>query len=119
VPLKPTHIVLDQNSGTYRISSAAFDDPEMSVAVAAEAVTIDYLTHGSDEYGVVAFSAGFARGLRQKVVHDPWPAEPAHALVSGNKTQSVRRAFARQVRWQRRPRGHDEKTLPDPSEPID
>jgi hypothetical protein len=115
VPAQPSFIVMDHNTGTYRVSSAAFDDPEMSVAIAEEAATIDYLTRGSDAYGVVAFTAGFARSQGQIVIHDPWPAEPAHALVLGSKPRRVCRAFAQHVRWAHRPRGYDENTLPDPS----
>ena len=115
VPAQPSFIVMDHNTGLYRVSSAAFDDPEMSVAIADEAVTTDYLTRGRDAYGVVAFTAGFARPQGQSVVHDPWPAEPAHALVLGSKPRRVCRAFAQHIRWAQRPRGHDARTLPDRS----
>lgn len=114
VPLQPTYIVPDGNTGRSRVSSGAFDDPEMSVAIAAEAGTTDYLARGNDAYGVVEFEAGFARKLRQVVEHDPWPDEPAHALVLGEKPRRVCRAFAEHVRWARRPDGHDEQSLPDP-----
>ena len=70
VLLQPAFIVEDGNTGTYRVSSAAFDDTELSVAVADEAVTVDYLVKGHEPCGVVAFRAGFARSLGQVVVHD-------------------------------------------------
>ena len=114
VLLQPTFIVEDGNTGTYWVSSAAFDDPELSVAVANEALTVDYLVSGHEPCGVVAFSAGFARSLGQTVMHDAWPNDPAHALVLGEKSRSVRRAFARHVRWRHRPHGHDKISLPDP-----
>jgi hypothetical protein len=116
VPLSPSYIVPDGNSGTFKVSSGAFKDREMSVLVSEEATGLEDLTKGNDEYGVVAFTAGFARhAVGQQVAHDPWPNEPAHALVMGAKSPSVCRAFARNITWRQRPRGYDVHRLPDPS----
>src|SRR5262245_55764491 len=96
----PGYIVLDGNTGTFRVSSGAFEDRDMSVAVAEEAKDVQYLLQGYETSGIVSFTAGFARvDQGQTVIHDPWPAEPAHALVIGDKPQRIRRAFAKMARW--------------------
>lgn len=117
VPLKPSHIVPDRNTGTFRVSSGAFDDPEMSVVVAEEEISVECLTKGSEDYGVVAFRAGDARnGMKQVVIHDPWEKEPSHALVIGEKERRACRWLAARVRWAHRPGDHDPRSLPDPTE---
>jgi hypothetical protein len=84
----------------------------MSVVLASEAVEPEVMLKGHEEYGVVAFTAGVARSKQQIVVRDPLPDQPAHALVLGRKTDSVRRALARAARWIVRPPGFDEASLP-------
>lgn len=116
VPDTPQHIVRDQNRGCYRVSSAAFDDDAdgepMSVVLAAEGGSPEAMLRGHVGYGVVGFEAGLTRSRQQVVVRDPLPDQPAHALVVGRKTDSVRRALARAARWVVRPPGYDETTLP-------
>lgn len=75
----------------------------MSVALAdvlAErgAGASDYLA-GHTDFALVSLTAGLARGCNQKVARDPLLDEPAHALVVGKKTRSVRKRFATECRW--------------------
>lgn len=117
VPDWPSFIVEDKTTGYYRVASSAFDedadDNPMSVVLAAEA-TLQSVLKNHESFGVVAFTAGFARQRGQIIVRAPADDQPAHALVVGRKTSGVRRAFARVARWIHRPPGHDERTLPDP-----
>jgi hypothetical protein len=112
VPRTPQHLVWDGNRGCFRVSSAAFDGDEMSVALASEAGTPDLMLGSHEEFGVVALEAGLVRSRQQIVVRDPLPDQPAHALVIGRKTDSVRRALARAARWVVRPPGFDRGSLP-------
>lgn len=100
----PKQFHTDENSGEVRPSTAAFNDREMSVVIAAESRGVDAVLAGYDEYGLVSFRAGFARELGQRIVRDPTPDEPAHALVIGAKPNRVLRAFAYRspVPWVRR-----------------
>jgi hypothetical protein len=117
VLLSPSYIVPDGNTGKFKVSSGAFDDVDMSVAIAERAQTTSYLLRGFETSGVVSFSTGFARVEQGQVVkYDPQPDDPAHALVVGRKSSKVRRAFARVARWAHRPLGYDEQSLPDPAD---
>ena len=117
VPDWPGFIVEDKTAGHYRVASSAFDDDAdgapMSVVLAAHAI-LELVLKGHEEFGVVAFTAGFARRQGQIVVRAPEEGQPAHAVVVGRKTHGVRRAFARVARWIQRPPGYDQDTLPDP-----
>ena len=121
IPAWPSFIVEDKSAGHYRVASSAFDDDAdgdpMSVVLAGEA-TLESVLHGHEGFGVVAFTAGFARRQGQIVVRAPEPDQPAHAKVVGRKTHGVRRAFARAARWIHRPPGCDQVTLPDPSADV-
>lgn len=57
------------------------------------------ILEGHEGFGLVAFLAGLARRLEQKVVLDPIPDEPAHAHVVGIKTKKTSRAFAKESNW--------------------
>jgi hypothetical protein len=115
VPHTPQHIVWDGNRGCHRVSSAAFDDDDgepMSVVLAAEAGDPGVMLRGHEGYGVVAVQVAVARSRQQIIVRDPLPEQPAHALVVGRKTDSVRRTLARAARWVVRPPGFDALGLP-------
>lgn len=101
--IPPHHFVADPDTGQLRPSSAAFEDhpngSPMSVVLGAEArgpsaVLADHLG-----FGLAAITAGLARELGQIVVRDPLPDEPAHALVVGSKTKSLRRRMALASTW--------------------
>lgn len=102
------HFVVDENIGGVRPSSAAFaDDAEtgdpMSVVLGDEVLEAhrrpEDILAGLEGFAMVAFSTGFARSQKQAVARDPTPSEPAHALVVGKKTGSVRKAFAKNCEW--------------------
>lgn len=116
VPRTPQHIVWDENRGNHRVSSAAFDDDSdgepMSVWLAAEAGSPSEMLRGHPNFGVVSLAVGVVRSRQQIVLRDPLPGQPAHALVVGRKSDSVRREFARAARWIVLPPGYDATTLP-------
>ena len=95
------HFFFDENLGRNRPSKAAFEDDEdghpMSV-VLADLVTASGrgsadVLKGHEGFALAQITAGLARSKQQGVQRDPLPDEPAHALVFGNKTDSVRKAF--------------------------
>lgn len=90
--------------GGYRPSSAAFEDPELSVVIAAECPggTADLLA-GHATFGVAAFTAGEARGFGWGVIRFPLPESPAHAHVMGRKTGSQRSRLAKACRMLKTP----------------
>jgi hypothetical protein len=99
----PTQKIFDDNLGAYRPSSQAFQDATlygtaMSVNIAGE-TTKERTLKGFEDHYIVAFTAGFARSLKQGVMRRPLPDEPAHADVFGKKTKSVRKQFANQCSW--------------------
>lgn len=103
----PRHFVFDENRGAWRPSSAAFDDhpngTPMSVVLGQEVLDAgrspESVLIGHEDFGVVSFTAGFARANKQGIMRKPLPAEPAHAEVFGQKTRGVRRAFAKNCEW--------------------
>lgn len=105
--IPPWHIVADGNQGGKRISKAAFEDhPDgspMSVVLGD-----DVLDSGREPASVIArldgfrlasVTAGLARSLNQGIARRPLETEPAHAEVSGRKTDGVRKRFAREAIW--------------------
>ena len=104
------HIVWDDNLRCWRPSSAAFDNDRngntMSVVLSVELVRLNRPLESSlkgheDGFSLAAVTAGFSRNLNQvqKIVRDPTPDEPAHGLLVGKKTQSVRRKLAKNSQW--------------------
>ncbi|MDE3180806.1 MAG: hypothetical protein KGM47_14255 [Acidobacteriota bacterium] len=89
-------------AGRPRATSQAFQEPSngtpMSVLLADQVkaggrdlkdVLADYPGHK-----MASFRAGFARTLGLGIARDPTPQEPAHAVVVGNKTGSVRKGLS-------------------------
>lgn len=104
----PAWIVWDNNLQRWRPTKAAFSDsPDghpMSVALECELVA-----HGSppssvlvghDGFGLASITAQLARDLGQAIVRDPQPGDPAHGLVFGNKTDSIRKKMAKAAAWE-------------------
>jgi len=54
---------------------------------------------GHLNYSLAAVSAGLVRSQELGVAKDPIPSEPAHAVVFGKKSKSVRKTLARAARW--------------------
>jgi hypothetical protein len=101
--IPPWHFVMDENSGQIRPSSAAFDnDPggsPMSVVLAAESNAPESVLAGHQGLALASFKVRVARECNQGVARDPLPNEPAHTLVFGTKTKSIRRRLAKEATW--------------------
>lgn len=101
------HVVYDQNLQRLRPSSAAFEDhpngSPMSVIlgddVLQEGRTAASLMRPFPGFALAAITAGIARSCQQGVAREPLPDEPAHAVVFGRKTESVKRRLAKSANW--------------------
>ena len=74
-----------------KVSSAAFSDDEMSVDIAS--IQMHMSETLVDGVGVAEFDASTAQALGQDTFADPIPENPAHALVVGKKTKSIKRTL--------------------------
>jgi hypothetical protein len=100
-------VVWDGNLRQMRPTSQAFcnhpNGTPMSVALAhilAQCGTgPDEVLAGHSGFALASLTTGLARECGQMVARDPLPDEPAHALVVGEKTHSVRKRFASKCRW--------------------
>lgn len=101
--IPPWHFVRDENTQRVRPSSAAFDDhPDgspMSVLIAEEAGAPNPVLANYEGFALASITAGLARMCKQGVARDPTPNEPAHALLFGKKSNSVRKQLAKQSHW--------------------
>lgn len=103
--IHPMWAVPDENGGGLRVSSAAFDnspDGSPTSILIAEVVLAgrrgpEVVVH--EGYGLASLKAREARECGQAVVRDPLPDEPAHGLLVGPKTKSVRRRLAAAACW--------------------
>ncbi len=105
--IHPSWCVRDENKGTLRVSSAAFDDSEdgtplsvllASLVAASGKQDLDVIADFPG-YSIAGITAGIARSCGQGVARTPEPDEPAHASVFGRKTKSVKRTLAREATW--------------------
>lgn len=71
-------------------TSGAFDDDELSVDW-AQLVDLDHALAMRLGHGVVAISKAVCDELGLDVRRDPLPSNPAHCLILGRKTGSLRR----------------------------
>jgi hypothetical protein len=89
--------------GQRRLSSAAFDNVEMSVDLSSIRQALgeapDIAVAAYPGWGLAAITAGVARAKAQAVCRDPKPDNPAHGLVVGKKTQSTRKYFRDHAVW--------------------
>lgn len=103
----PRHFIFDANLGRVRTSKAAFDDDEdgsptsvvLADLVAASGRSPADVLQDHPGFALVALTAALARSKQLGVARDPLPGEPAHALLFGKKTDSVRRALAKGSEW--------------------
>jgi hypothetical protein len=105
--IPPLHVIYDNNLNRYRPTSDAFKDhpngSPMSVFLAAvisrTGRTAEDALVGHEGYALSSFTAGLARHLEQGVARDPLPEEPAHAVVFGRKSKSIRQKLSKQCTW--------------------
>jgi hypothetical protein len=105
--ISPIWMILDENLGVWRVSSAAFDDSRdgtpLSVLLAEVVVaggrSAQDLLSRFPGYCLAAITAGIARGCGQGVARTPLPEEPAHASVFGRKTKGVKKKLAKAATW--------------------
>lgn len=74
--------VIQNDDGSYRVSSAAFKDGQHEVSVNLAALTtIEDTLAGFPDRGIAELQAGIPRSLGHALVRDPEPDNPAHALI--------------------------------------
>jgi hypothetical protein len=104
----PYWLVKDENLGTVRPSSAAFQDSQNGtpMSVLIEKVVTQTQRTAADTlrdfegFSLCSFTASTARDLGQSVATRPVePLEPAHGFIVGKKTERVRRGFVRAAAW--------------------
>ena len=104
--IHPKQIIID-NDGVRRPSSSAFEDSSNGTPMSAiwEKLHRELGLNEFDAlkergtFSLVSFKAKLARQLGQGIQRDPIDDAPAHVLVFGPKTQSVRRQLASGSEW--------------------
>jgi len=105
--IHPTWVVFDGNTGTWQVSSAAFDDSKngsptsvlLADLVRESGRTAQDVIANYSGYSLASITAGEARGCGQGVARNALPDEPAHAYVFGQKTKAAERCLARHAKW--------------------
>lgn len=101
--IPPTHVHLDKNLGQQRPASWAFSDDEdgepMSVVIARPGRDPRTVLEGHPSYALAAVTAGLVRECGLRITRQPLDEEPDHAVVSGRKTDGVRRRLAKGSTW--------------------
>lgn len=95
--------VVPNSDGSYRPSSAAFKDPEMSVdaepVLQSSGLDWHFSLEGYERYSLVRFEAGAARERGLEVVAKPSPENIAHTEVLGKKTSSISNHLKDSSKW--------------------
>lgn len=105
--IPPDWIVWDGNTGTWRPSSAAFQNhpsgSPMSVRVRPrlESIGLQVASVLADypDFGLVEFETSKAREKKQVVALEEVAEEPAHGIVAGKKTGGVRNHLVKHSAW--------------------
>ena len=107
--IPPNQWVRDDNLGRVRPSSGSFENdrqhPMSSIWVERHrecGLGLDDVLVGHPNYRVVNIPVSLARQLGQKIHRDEItepPPQPAHVLVCGPKTKSVKNKFAKNCSW--------------------
>lgn len=86
----PSNVKFDNSGNLIGPKSSAFKegDPPMSVDIASLS-SVEQTLSGHENFQIAAFSAGQAREIDCKVVRNPLPENPAHALVIGSHKSSA------------------------------
>ena len=106
--IPPCFVVMDGER--CRPSSSAFDEPDMSVAVAEIAGSYDEMMMGHDEYGLVSFPAKLLIDLGFTLQLDETSETyKGHAIAFIEVTRSARKRLAKTIaesaEWVLRPKG--------------
>ena len=105
--IHPDQVLFDRNLGSWRPSSAAFNDhpngTPMSVVLGNDVLKAsrspEALLNDHAGYSLASVTAGLARSCEQIVYRAPVADEPAHAEVKGVKSKTVRKRFAKEAAW--------------------
>lgn len=97
--IHPDRVVLDENLGRQRPSSAEFRDKELSVILAdpgrePASVLVNY----PDRF-LASIKAGEARKHSLRIVRAPTSEEPAHCHILGEKPRRIGAALAEAAVW--------------------
>lgn len=114
VPADVNHIVWDDTTKTYRLSTQAFRNlqkspPAFSVnlecVLQERGLPVDTVIKDPGRYGLIALPAALVRQHSQMVERHPEPDDPSHGHVVGEKPRSVAKAFiqavtvANEIQW--------------------
>lgn len=99
----PDFLVHDDNRDCIRLSTGAFQQEEMSVALGddleQQGAQPTQLLAEYPSYALVSIKARHARVVDQAVCRDHLPDDATHGLVVGRKRGSVQRSLARAAKW--------------------
>jgi hypothetical protein len=101
--LSPHHVISDERTGRYRISSKAFGPSssdgtlsgDLEQVLAADRLSpITMYPALPDPVGAASVTIGQLRGLGAKVEHDPDKYNWYHGAVTGTKSKGVKKALS-------------------------
>ncbi len=102
IPNWADYVVRDRQTNAMRPSSMAFKDDSdgsTSVYLAKEAGSWDDIMAGHEGFGLVSITAGLVSESGLKVVRQPEPGFPYHAVLAGPKPDRVASKLARASVW--------------------
>lgn len=98
----PPYQYREEDDGSIRPSSQAFSYPRLSVVIAEDVLNSgrspENIVQGHPNFGLLGITARNARACAQIVYRLPENDEPAHAEVSGKKTNSVKRRLLEEAK---------------------
>lgn len=103
--IRPEDVVVDLETGQRRPSSATFKSKSNIISVdLASLTTPDKALAGYPHHALVEIDVATVRSLGCKVMRDPLPANPSHALLYGSRpdgrmTQSQAREIVSRCKW--------------------
>jgi len=103
--IRPDDVVVDSETGQRRPSSATFKSKSNIISVDLSSLTTpDKVLAGYPHHALVEIDVGTVRSLGCKVVRDPLPDNPSHALLygsgpEGRMTRSQAREIVSRCKW--------------------
>ena len=103
--IRPDHIIVDTQTGESRPSSATFRSKSNIISVDLVSLTTPpKALEGYPHHTLVEIDVGTVRSLDCKVVRDPQPDNPSHALLygsgpDGRMTKSQAREIVNRCKW--------------------